>query len=247
MLRILLRLLAAGPCLAFALSAQHVHDVQVVGDTFVPHDVIVCAGDTVRWTWSQGFHSVESGLAGVYDFHFTSGSPVFGPATFEVRFDAAFLQAHPEVDGIYDYYCLVHFGIGMQGRVIVAAGAGRRTRNGSGVNPLTLTSANRPVLGTTWLVSLDCSAHAPGTAVWFASGAALEPPLALSMGELLVDTAVAPFLLRSLPHGGGSATFPLNVPADPALCGRVLFSQGLCLGSPGPRLSNALDGLAGPP
>ena len=40
-------------------------------------------------------------------------------------------------------------------------------------------------------------------------------------------------------------TFDFLIPNDPGLCGRSLSTQGLCLGAPGQRFSNALDARAG--
>lgn len=57
-------------CAAFGMSGEiivvpspgsAVHEVQQVGATFVPDTIQVAPGDTVRWTWSNGGHTVSSG------------------------------------------------------------------------------------------------------------------------------------------------------------------------------------------
>ena len=102
-------------------SAQMTHDVGVgPGLIFAPADIVIEVGDTVRWTWVSGFHNVESGVNGTYDGNFRSGDPTsVAGTTFEVTFDQAFLDAHPVQDDIYNYYCVVHAGLGMVGTVQV--------------------------------------------------------------------------------------------------------------------------------
>jgi hypothetical protein len=127
---------------------------------------------------------------------------------------------------------------------VECAQASATVRNGSGTNPLTLSSVVPPELGGTWQASLDCSAHASGPAFLITrSLPASGPPTAF--GEILVG---GPRLLRNtLAHAGSSVTFSTAVPADFALCGLQASSQGVCFGSPGPRLSNALDLVLGVP
>lgn len=111
-------------------------------------------------------------------------------------------------------------------------------RNGSGVNPLTLTQLADPVLGAVWKAQLDCSGHAPG----FALLTARDRPLAgvfSPAGELLISGT--PVFRLSARHAGGPAGFALLVPDELVLVNLTLHAQGLCSGAPGPRLSNALD------
>lgn len=120
--------------------------------------------------------------------------------------------------------------------------AGAASRNGSGVNPLTLASVNPPVLGASWDTTLDCSAHAPGQAVLFVYGSPASGPLT-PYGEVLVGGTR--LLRRAQAHAGSTAPFSEPVPPDLALCGLQAYSQGLCLGAPGPQLSSALDLVLG--
>jgi hypothetical protein len=120
--------------------------------------------------------------------------------------------------------------------------AGSTLRNGSGVNPVNLTGLAPPRLGLNWTTSLDCSAHAPGLAGLYvlqlpASGSATP------FGELLLGGARYARFLQS--HTSSTVIFSEPIPTDVALCGLPATAQGACLGSPGPRLSNALDLVLG--
>lgn len=77
--------------------------------SFEPATVTIKAGETVTWKWAAGTHDVESGTSCAPDGKFSSGEPVAG-ATFEHKFDTA---------GTFDYFCSVHCGAGMTGKVIV--------------------------------------------------------------------------------------------------------------------------------
>jgi plastocyanin len=91
---------------------------------FVPADINIKVGDTVKWEWVQSIHNVESGTIengrGVPDGNFRSGNPVGPPATYELTFNQAFLDAHPMPQDHYPYYCIVHVGVDMKGSVTVA-------------------------------------------------------------------------------------------------------------------------------
>lgn len=74
------------------------------------------AGETVRWTWTEGCHSVTEGIRGVGSSMFDSketcavfedGDP---QTTFEVTFDEP---------GVYTYHCQPH--LQMEGLVVVQA------------------------------------------------------------------------------------------------------------------------------
>ena len=89
---------------------------------FAPADIVIAVGDTVRWVWeSASFpgHNVESGVSPVSNGYFNSGPPTNPPHTFEVVFDAAFLEANPEPGNVYPYFCGPHGGLGMVGSITV--------------------------------------------------------------------------------------------------------------------------------
>ncbi len=110
---------------AFVLQAsvaQGANTLQVLmtGITFSAPDLTVTVGDTVRWVWIDGFHNVESGVGGTHDGIFRSGDPTAAAGTtFELVFDQAFLDANPQTNNSYPYYCFVHVGVGMIGTITV--------------------------------------------------------------------------------------------------------------------------------
>lgn len=108
---------------AAPMATAAVHDVGVGPNLdFLPPDITIAVGDTVRWTWLGGLHNVESGVGGVHDGNFRSGDPTMVVGTvYEVVFDQAFLDAHPMPGDHYPYYCSVHFFFGMTGSVTVTA------------------------------------------------------------------------------------------------------------------------------
>lgn len=83
--------------------------VTLTATAFEPATITIKAGETVTWKWETGTHDVESGTNCAPDGTFSSGEPVTG-ANFEHKFDTA---------GTFDYFCSVHCGSGMVGKVIV--------------------------------------------------------------------------------------------------------------------------------
>ena len=115
-------------------------------------------------------------------------------------------------------------------------------RNGSNQNPETLANWSPPLIGGSWVTGLDCGAHANGNALLLVRSFPLAG-LATPFGELLVggDT----FLFAGKPHLSSVAFFSNSIPHNPALVGTRAYAQGICTGSPGPRLSNAVDIVIG--
>ena len=88
--------------------------IQVGGDapTFDPSDVTIRPGDTVEWRWGGDFpHNVMSGSNGVSNGMFNSGTHR-SPFTFSFTFQNA---------GTFDYFCSIHYSMGMTGVVRVVA------------------------------------------------------------------------------------------------------------------------------
>ena len=112
------------------------------------------------------------------------------------------------------------------------------SRNGSNVNPRTLSNWTRPLIGGTWVTGLDCRAHESGLAHLLVFDAPRTGTLT-PFGELLVGGTRV--LRISRPHLSSVAFPSLSIPSDIALLGLEVHAQGLCGGSPGPQLSNALD------
>lgn len=115
-----IRTLCALLLLSIAAAAETVV-VRQVGFYFSPREVVIEPGDTVRWQWGGGTHTVTEGTDGSFN-----GNELFhGPLNqsnqvFSFTFTPQFLAAHPMPNGRYDYFCAPHFSIGMTGVVHVA-------------------------------------------------------------------------------------------------------------------------------
>ena len=103
------------------MARPQTHTVMVgqgVALVFTPANLTIHVGDTVRWVWGSGGHSVVSGTDGNADNRFCSPSdsgcanpPLSNQgATYEHTFAAA---------GTFPYYCSVHFSLGMTGTIKV--------------------------------------------------------------------------------------------------------------------------------
>ncbi|MDP6410757.1 MAG: plastocyanin/azurin family copper-binding protein [Planctomycetota bacterium] len=123
----------------FSLSARaDVVEVHQQGFDFTPQEVAINVGDTVRFVWHSGDHTVTEGTDGMLDgneaFHslLTATVPVF-----DVVFDQALLANFPMPGNRYDYQCLPHVFLGMTGVVTVLEGPGTSfcSCDGSGSAP----------------------------------------------------------------------------------------------------------------
>jgi plastocyanin len=99
-------------CFTDASLRAAVHEVDQVGLEFVPAEITVAPGDTVRWNWSTGIHTVTSGANCVYDgIHFDE--PLnSGHQTAEYMIPGDF-------SGVIDYFCMPHCALGMTGVITV--------------------------------------------------------------------------------------------------------------------------------
>ncbi len=85
----------------------------------------IAVGDTVRWTWIEGDHTITSGT-GAADPQ--SGVLFNSPSTStETVFEFTFNNA-----GTFDYYCIPHEGDNMFGIVVVSAAPGDGDGDGDG-------------------------------------------------------------------------------------------------------------------
>jgi hypothetical protein len=132
----------------------------------------------------------------------------------------------------------------LRGQVVVCSSASLSTRNGSGINPVVLSSPSPPVMNAPWSVDLDCAGHAPSVAVLFVYARPASGPI-VGAGEILVRTAGKRLFRTTMPHSGGVVTFGATIPGDPSLCGLSAHAQAVVFGSPGPRLTNALELVLG--
>jgi plastocyanin len=90
-------------------ASASANTVTLNATSFEPSTITINVGESVTWKWATGTHDVESGTTCTPDGKFSSGEPVAG-GTFEQKFDTA---------GTFDYFCSVHCGNGMVGKVIV--------------------------------------------------------------------------------------------------------------------------------
>ena len=112
------------PAVSGVPTGGQIFDVAVGkgGDVFVPDSVNISVGDTVRWTWAEGGHSVTSGDPCTPDEQFCSPDntncdqgTLSGEGTvYEHTFDQA---------GTYNYFCFAHCAIGMTCVVNVISGS----------------------------------------------------------------------------------------------------------------------------
>jgi plastocyanin len=93
-------------------ASAAVHDVQQQGFVFNPSEITIDKGDTVRWHWNDGIHTVTNGVnpnspdaGALFDAPLDNGN-----ATFEYTFT---------ITGTIPYHCRFHFGLGMTGTVTV--------------------------------------------------------------------------------------------------------------------------------
>jgi len=121
-------------------------------------------------------------------------------------------------------------------------------RNGTGANPVILSSLSPPEIGNTWALRVDCSGANPSRAAIFRIGyTGVIPPAPTAFGELLVMLGGAFGINFSVPHGGGLATLALPLPNDASLVCLSYGVQALCGDTPRGYLSNALKQTVGTP
>ena len=96
------------------------HTVMVGQDglTFTPARLTINVGDTVRWVWATGGHSVVSGTDGTADNQFCSpgNTGCANPPLSNAEATYRHTFANP---GSFPYYCSVHFSLGMTGTITV--------------------------------------------------------------------------------------------------------------------------------
>jgi hypothetical protein len=116
-------------------------------------------------------------------------------------------------------------------------------RNGTGANPMRLTSDELPILGTSWHADLDCGGFPGGVARLEVRRLATQG-VTIPMGELLVAGDLV--YTTSAAHTGASAELGWSIPFDLSLMGVEVHAQGVCMGTLSRKiaratLSNALD------
>lgn len=185
-----------------------------------------------------------------------SATPLSGPAELSVQFfdeseadpavsswawdfgdGGSSFEQHPThvylEPGTYDVTLSVSNGMGSDTLTVVdlvtveLGPAGVEVNNGSGLNPLVFESSVNPILGTTWVSTVDGGAAGSSGGLTFVFGYedSLEPGLLLGVGELLVDTT-SPFALLNISVlSSGVATHAEAIPDDISLVGTELSTQ----------------------
>ena len=88
------------------------------GDVFVPDTLNISVGDTVRWTWAEGGHSVTGGDSCTPDEQFCS--PDDTNCDQGILSDLGTVYEHTFANpGTYSYFCFAHCAFGMTGVVNV--------------------------------------------------------------------------------------------------------------------------------
>lgn len=236
--------------LASAQQAQTTHVVTQVNLAFDPVDLTIQLGDTVRWEWTGGFHTVTSGTDGTVDgdelFHslLDDATPVY-----EVVFDEALIAKQAPAGGVYDYFCAPHIQFDMVGTIRV-----------EGVSLVGDTDSVSVFTGGDQVLSLDAGparAFEPYLVLGSSSGTTPGLPLgALSLplnpdsytNAALSLAGSAPFLgfVGALDaNGTGTATFSLPPALGPGFLGLELHHAFVAfdlLGGTGPTfVSNPVE------
>ena len=109
-------------CIAVGLfptsAIAEVHTVTLIDFMFVPMDLTVREGDSVRWVWTTDNHNVVSGLPFGTDGAFQSTVENTG-FEYEVLFDREVLNNIRVTNNKYEYYCSPHVTDNMFGSVTV--------------------------------------------------------------------------------------------------------------------------------
>jgi plastocyanin/N-acetylneuraminic acid mutarotase len=97
-------------------------DVTVGPDfAFHPSTINISAGDTVRWTWAGGGHSVTSGPPCVADSQYCSPNDMSCASGILSNTGTVYTHIFSQ-SGAYSYHCAAHCAIGMTGVVNVSGG-----------------------------------------------------------------------------------------------------------------------------
>jgi hypothetical protein len=120
-------------------------------------------------------------------------------------------------------------------------------RNGSGVNPLCMTTTALPIIGSNWVIDMDASAF-PGAGFTQLLGCVrpLTAPSPTPWGEALVNRSTGIYF-TSLVQGSGLNTHVIPIPNSPSVVDTIVYLQGVILDSSMGviQLCNAEDGRIG--
>jgi hypothetical protein len=115
------------------------------------------------------------------------------------------------------------------------------SRNGSGVNPVCLSSLTPPALGTDWQVQVDAAGHPGAVLTGLRCHVFPHPGILTPLGELLIDLSSSRCFALTQAASGGADVYVIAAPRDARLVGLTTSVQAFILGGAGPELCNALD------
>src|SRR5438876_4873130 len=102
--------------------AGQIFDVTVgPGFAFSPDKLNISIGDTARWTWANGGHSVTSGASCIADGQFCSPDDMDCDAGTLSNTGTVYVHTFAQA-GTYQYFCFAHCSLGMTGVINVAPG-----------------------------------------------------------------------------------------------------------------------------
>lgn len=96
----------------FVLLQATIHEVEVTNFSYIPSELTIEDGDTVRYLWIEGNHPTVSGVDGENDEVFMSFPMNSGSTVFDLVLPGP---------GTYPYFCAFHFQDGMVGSITVNA------------------------------------------------------------------------------------------------------------------------------
>ncbi|MEQ8767718.1 MAG: plastocyanin/azurin family copper-binding protein [Planctomycetota bacterium] len=213
--------LVAALVIAFAglASAQTTHVVQVFNNFYTPQTVNIQVGDSVRWEWKAGVHTITNGVSSlcpnagaIFDGSVSSGLP-----TFTFTFNES---------GKYDYFCRPHELLGMVGVVNVSGLSINGTPSAG--NPVGFSVANLPSSddGGNALVLLSISGTSPGIAL---PGGACSGTVDVRFDPITqLGLSIAPFLTTGTIAGGAASTFNIPLPGTTPV-GLTVFFGGVVI------------------
>lgn len=181
---------AIGLLAATSARAQVVHTVNQTDMDFVPANLTIAPGDSVKWMWSSGIHTVTHGDPCTRDSNFLFDAPLdTGHRTFQFQFNTP---------GVYNYFCEFHCFMGMVGTITVQGACGgneavakTKCTQKNGVNKLVVKLTGAP--NDSFTVTLSSGPSKSGTINANGNGKAV---------------------FKGAPSGGGTATATFGCGAE---------------------------------
>ncbi|NNF06366.1 MAG: T9SS type A sorting domain-containing protein [Candidatus Eisenbacteria bacterium] len=174
-LALVITLSFAGMFVASSPASAATHIVSVNNFNFAPKDIVIQQGDTVRWEWNAGVHTVtngatpsDGGAGTLFDAPISSGDPVF-----EYIFTTV---------GLVPYHCAPHWFVGMTGTVDVQPAAPTNARftvlvRNNEFDPRELSIASGDTVDWVWESGFHTTTSGIGSASGLNAGALWDAPI----------------------------------------------------------------------